>query len=137
MYVGDQRCCEVIDDANGGMFHYLVAFDYQKKAPLAGAAEALKKAEGFCKTLPAQPYGEGMEGSFQPDLDAFLGALVDDMENKKRLARQMATARKTKTLFRLKADPDPMAYRYVASLNVAGVKAFLDKKYGPDAYELI
>lgn len=142
MYVNGELTADVIDDANGGCYSIHVAYDRKAQKQVAGAAERLQQAEDFCKTLPLVPwpadFGASCESKgYQPDLDAFLGALVDDMANQKRHASALARARKTKTLFRLKTDTDPFEYRFVKSLNVAGVKKMLDAKYGADNYEFI
>jgi hypothetical protein len=132
MYVDGQPCCSVIDDANGGCYSYHGAFDVKAQKPVPGAQQLLDKAREFCKTLPPEPFGFGMEGTYQPDLDAFLDALLTDMQEQKRLARY----RKENTLFKLKSDPAG-SFRPVKCLDVARVKAQLDKKYGADNYEFI
>ena len=100
----------VIDDANGGCFHF------QWTSPPEGTA-----LEAICKQIPPTDF-EGLSIAYSPD--RFLSQLVDDYENDKRLRR----IAKKKTLFRIKGD-DPDEWR---TLNVVGEKArqYLARKYG-------
>ena len=100
----------VIDDANGGCFHF------QWTSPIEEAA-----LEAVCKQTPPTDF-EGL--SIVHKADRFLSQLVDNYENDKRLKR----IAKKKTLFRVKGD-SPDEWR---TLNAMGEKAsaYLVKKYG-------
>lgn len=140
MYVDGVMTAEVIDDANGGCYNISACYDRKTQKPAAGAEARLQQVEDFIKTLPPQKWPEdfGMadDSTFQPDLDGYLSEMVEAMENARRQAAQLTRARKTNTLFRLKTDT-PQEFRTVKCLDVARVKAMLDKKYGADGYDLI
>ena len=136
MYVGGLLTADIIDDANGGCYNIHAAYDRKAQKQVDGAKARLEQVEAFIKTLPIEPwpanFGDVGTPGFQPDLDAFLSALVEDMQAGKILARY----RKANTLFRLKTDKTDK-FRPVNILDRERVKAMLDKKYGADNYEFI
>jgi hypothetical protein len=100
----------VIDDANGGCFH----FQWNSR-------DEEKSLESVCKELPPTQF-EGMTITYNPDM--LLTRLIDEHLNGKRLER----IAKGKTLFRVKGD-DPEEWR---TLNIVGDKAakYLASRYG-------
>lgn len=142
MYVDGKVCCDVIDDANGGCYHYNVAYDRKAGARVAGAEALLDKAHAFCKTLPLTPWpescggGEGPDGSkgYQPDLDAFVSELVQQIDTEKRLAR----ARKNATLFSVDGDEGKgIAYRSIKTLDKEVATRVIDKQFGAGKWRFI
>lgn len=137
MYVDGKVCCDVIDDANGGCYNYQVAYDRKAGARVAGAEALLDKARAFCKTLPTTPwpadYGCVDSAGFQPDLDAFVSELVENIANEKRIAR----LRKTSLLFKADSDKATTDFRTIKTLDVAVATRQLDKAFGAGKWEFI
>src|ERR1035437_5586271 len=69
LVVDGKPVCFVIDEANGGMFHY----DWYK-----GTDTEEAMFDAVVANLPERPYGHGMAGMFKPDADS----LMDDLVNK-------------------------------------------------------
>ena len=109
VFIDGKRVGTVDNAGQGGGNNY--NFDYPK---------LLEAAEEFVKTQPR------VFPEFENDLDSYIGKLVDDHENKKRLARIC----KKKTLFLLEGDDESKGWRTIKHPYGEAVQAFLDKNYG-------
>lgn len=81
LVVNGQKVCFVNDAANGGEFHYEIygSTDEDRKTNRA----TLQLVKGYAESLPMRPYGSGMEGEYQPDLDSLVNDLFETKEGEK------------------------------------------------------
>lgn len=122
----------VIDEASGGEYH----FDWYDQSHGESAEEKL--LTDFCAQLPKEKLGPefcsaaGDEIAVDPDM--YVGRLVDEYEDAKRLVRLC----RTRLLFRVKGDT-PGEYRTVslARVTLEQARAAMAKKYGDTLEEVL
>jgi len=119
LYRGKIKIAFVIDEANGGCYHY----DWFNRAED-------KILRDHCESLPKEVVYD-ME--IAVDSDMLVGALVDKYENDKRFSRLC----KKSTLFRLKGDPDDGYQVYKNTPYNEFMKKFLIDKYGDTLEEIL
>lgn len=134
--------CFVIDEANGGEFNYqwydwkaervpLERVDYQGKKFTYKATPDEAQFLAFLASLPSEK--NEWDDKFSPvDDDSFMAAFVDDYESEKQVKRWC----KTKTVFRLKGDPDG-EYHTIKQLFNQNLKDWLVKKHGDKLEEIL
>lgn len=118
LYRGKIKIAFVIDEANGGCYHY----DWFSRAEE-------KILRDHCESLPTQAIYD-VEIAVDPDM--LMSELVDKYENDKKFSRLC----KISTLFRLKGDPEGQYQVYKKVPFNEAMKKFLQEKYG-DALEEI
>lgn len=122
IYVDGKRVGTVENDGHGGANTYRFEFPTGREG-----ADLEKRMEEFVKTQPR------VFPEFENDLDTFIGKLVDDHENKKR----MASLCKKKTLFLLEGDNEAEGWRTIKAPYDVRVQAFLDKNYGSKVVRIL
>lgn len=119
LYRGKTKIAFVIDDANGGCYHY----DWYDKTEDARLRE-------HCDSLPKQTIYD-TEISVDPDM--LMSELVDKFENDKRFSRLC----KNSTVFRLKGDPKDGYQVYKKVPYNEAMKKLLVEKYGDTIEEIL
>ena len=101
LYLDGKKVAFVIDDANGGEFHY----QWEGKTPQDRTRNE-KEVMAVIDALPpeiieedAEPWKKSLypEGFRKIKIDVYVGRLVDDYENNKKLERQKKTSVPFKT----------------------------------------
>jgi len=93
-----------------------------------------RKVEEWAKTLPPRkvPSVSMPDLTVSCDLDILIGEIMDKQEEDRWVKRQC----RNKTLFRIEGDPAD-SYRTVKHVYDAGVKAFIEGKYGDAVVEIL
>ena len=120
LYRGKIKIAFVIDEANGGCYHY----DWFNRAEE-------KILMDYCESLPKEAVYDDMEISVDPDM--LVGALVDKYENDKKFSRLC----KTSTVFRLKGDPDGQYQVYKKVPFNEAMRKLLMEKYGDTIEDIL
>ena len=126
LYADGVKVAFVIDDANGGCYHF--QWFTNEKQVMAYIASI--------PATPLEPDAEAWERELYPngrthDIESIVGRLVDDYLNNKRFAAMS----KKKTLYRLPSD-DSTAWRSLSvPFSDPRAKAYLDKNH-PEGYTL-
>ena len=119
LFRGKVKIAFVIDEANGGCYHY----DWFDRAED-------KRLRDYCETLPKEAVYD-MEIAVDPDI--LVSELVERYENDKKFSRLC----KVSTLFRLKGDPEGQYQVYKKVPYNEAMKKHLVEKYGDTVEEIL
>lgn len=133
LYADDKRVALVMDEANGGEYRY--EWDGKTNAERAANEKLFKD---FIAALPPEPLeddAEEWEKTLSPDvlcrlnMDQFIGRLVDNAENEKRLSRHRKTLvlyvlpdQKPNTMTTCKHNGDPEKMKALLLKKHPGIK---------------
>ena len=92
LVVNGKKICFVRDAGNGGCFDFDIYGKTDKD--IKGNRAVLSMVTAYAESLPKRPFGGGIAGEFQPDLDTLIDDLFAEKENAKadkKLTKKMET----------------------------------------------
>lgn len=110
IYVNGKKVAFVMDEANGGGYHYEVNHGKSDKERRENSA-VLQMVENYARTLPKRPLdmGGGRVADYQPDLDT----LIDDLFNAKEKEKTDKKIQKKMENHIMWGVPNSPSYAYV------------------------